>query len=628
MLDDKTIAELIDDHRFQRTALHKRWDRLLASVRAEKSGPWDPANPEAQVERAHLFPYMQQMMATVAAPNPRVTMVPLDPEYKTVARLRQELVNKALSDQKAGWLLLEAAGHTGISGWCPTKTTWSTKTSVPRFHTLNPRHVFFDIEATKHEDLEYVIELDVISTAEFRSRMEPGDRRKKPLYRKEVGSRVHAGAYPAWLEDDTSEYGIRSTQSRRDSFHSVRRARSWVLIYEVWDFTRKRYLHFADGQKQPLLDDVWPYVFVENPYRMMRFTPDLRSLCGISDAAVVERLADMFDELQTLKLLHAKSEIPIGMIDDGAVDNPEEFIDQAQNQTNPGDWIRVNKKKGYGWADTMTKTPTASLQPDWREMEFSLREGIDEVLALSSFDRGIIGKAEVATEVAQAVASKNVRNWPRQFSRDDVVAHWADTSIKLYEEFMPPGKVNRFRRGDSTFLNGNRYDFGFRNPYDYEALVEAGRPGDPGLEIGIEVVAYEAMADSNLAKLVNWRQALPDLRLRPEVDQEAVTRRYLELIREAPDDFILTPEEAAMRQQRAQQALANVQPAEQPAGAQVVGASPARQPPGQESTGQEAISTSSPIPQNGAPTTGQSLAMLKGGPGHPAPRAPGSFGEA
>lgn len=542
-LDPTTFKSIIESHVAMAETEHKEWDKLRAMYRCEQWGNnRDGMNDDLRTESGSVYAYTDTMIASVVPPNPQITCNARRPNMKTAARYREALCNDALRRAKAGPVLWKLATYASVYPRGILKAVWSKKLGRPDFIVVDPRNFFFDLTAGRYEDARYVIEAFPLTEAEFMARVSSA---KNPdgQYDPNVAKRVQFGSYPAWLKDPKS--------GRAELDDKIRKVFKWTVVFEVFDFTQPngRYYHFLQGVKEPLFQGDLPYVFLPNPYGLLTFNDNLEDAGGLADAKIVKGPVERLDEIRTLKLRFAQSTIPVTVLNEADVDDPEQFADQLSHATSPGDVVRVKVKNGRTVSDVMGQTPTAMLSPAFDQMDQTLDNEILYRLGMPQYSRGVAGSSQVATELALVDAALRTRQGRRSELVNDMVVFMAKAITALYEEYMDSESTLPVRLGGGEFVEVARQHLAARNPSEAEQLLGMGEVIEEPLDIDYEVVPYSPVENSKTAQTQKMERFAKLLFGNPIVRQEKLVAKLGELL--DMSDLVISEEEMKAKQQEA-----------------------------------------------------------------------------
>ncbi len=561
-LDPTTFKSIIEAHVSAAEREHKEWDQLRAMYRCENWGnDRDGMNDDLRTETGSVYAYTDTMIASVVPPNPQITCNARRPNLRTAAKYREALCNDTFRRAKADLTLWKLATHASVYPRGILKAVYNKRLKRPDFIVVDPRNFFFDLTAARYEDARYVIEAFPLTEAEFMARVNSA-KNPEAQYDPNVAKRVQFGTYPAWLKDPKS--------GRAEVDDKIRKVFKWTVVFEVFDFSTPngRYYHFLQGVKEPLFQGELPYVFLPNPYGLLTFNDNLEDAGGLADAKIVKGPVQRLDEIRTLKLRFAQSTIPVTVLNEADVDDPEQFADQLSHATSPGDTVRVKIKNGRTVNDVLGQTPTASLSPSFEQMDQTLDNEILYRLGMPQYSRGVAGASEVATELALVDAALRTRQGRRSELINHIIVFMAKATIALYEEFMDADSDLPVRLGGGEFIEVARQHLAARNPLDAErALAEGGSIEEP-LDIDYEVVPYSPVENSKSAQLQKMERFAKMLFGNPLVKQERLIAKMGELL-DLGADLLVSEEEMKAKQQ-----------AEASAAAPAMGAPPGMPPEG------------------------------------------------
>jgi hypothetical protein len=547
-LDPNTYKSIIDSHVSMAEREHKEWDKLRAMYRCENWGS-DRAQTEQDLrtESGSVYAYTDTMIASIVPPNPQITCNPRRPNLEQAAKYREALVNDALKRCKADMTLWKLATHASVYPRGILKAVWNKKLARPDFLVVDPRNFFFDLTAARYEDARYVIEAFPLTEAEFNDRIFDERRNPNGKYDPNVAKKVQFGSYPAWLKDPQS--------GRAELDDKLRKVFKWTVVFEVFDFTVPggRYYHFLQGAKEPLFQGELPYIFLPNPYHMTVFNDNLEDAGGLADAKIVKGPVERLDELRTLKLRFAQATIPVTILNEAEVDDPEAAVDQLAHANSPGDMVRLKVKNGRSVGDVLGQTPTATLSPAFDQMDQTLDNEILYRLGMPQYSRGVAGSSQVATELALVDAALRTRQGRRSEIVNHTVQFMAKAIVGLYEEYMDGENALPIRIGPGSFLEVARQHLAARNPEEAERILAEGGVIEEPLDIDYDVVPYSPVENSKSAQLQKIEKFASVFVGNPMVNQNKLLAKIADLL-DMGEGMIMSEKEIAAKQQAAMQA--------------------------------------------------------------------------
>ena len=600
----KTLQSIIEAHVTRAQKEHPTWDKWRAWYRSEFWGDYSFSNDDALlVENNYLYSFCDTMVASVTPPNPRVTCVSRrsDDEAKMAAKYRESLVNDVLYRARAHNTLWQMATHASVYGRSVVKTVWNFSRKRPDFVVLDPRYVFFDMSASRWEDVRYVIEVTTLTKAEFfgRTKTKLKGRARKKQYDSGVAKQAQFGSFPGWLKD--------KEETSTELSEKIREVFEWVTVYEVYDFTNDRYYHMLEGIEDPLFMGDLPYVFVRNPFSLLSFNDNLADIGGLADSQLVERQQRRLNELDTLELRHAQASIPVTVINEALCDNPEDFTDQVSEATSPGDVVRLHGKNAAPLSEILGTTPTSSLTPDFSQIRDRIESSIQFVLGIPEYARGVSGTTEVATELALVDAAMRTRLGRRTKRINDLIVSMSEGIIGLYEEYLDSAEEIPVRvSGTQKAAKVARKHLIARSPQSAEDMKASGEPIEDPLEIDFEVVPYSPTENSKTAQVKKLTQFMEILMQNPHIDQRKLTTHLLEVL-DIQSDVMISEEELQAAQQEQQEMGEMQMQASQQA---------------QQNVGEDTIATGG-MPEGVSEIPVGGMGAMAGGAGSPTPEPKG-----
>jgi len=538
-LDQAVFSSIISAHIQQARKENPEWDRRRAMYRCQNwrgDGSTGEVDPDLRTESGALYAYADTMVASVVPPNPRVSCMARRGALKEAARYRSALVNDTLQRSHADLVLWRQATHATVYPRGIIKSVWNQKKGRPDFLNIDPRNFFYDMEASRFEDIRYCIEVTVMTKAEFLSRV-PGTGKPSPsqIYDGNAAKKVKFSSYPAWLKDPKT--------GRAEISDAIRKVFEWCIIFEVYDYTVPggRYFHFAEDVKEPLFSGDLPYVFVPNPFCTLSFNDNLEDPGGLSDAELIEGPVRRRDELLTLELRFAQATIPVTVVDESELDDPEEFKTQLANATSPGDVVTFKGKNGRRASEVLGQTPTAALSPSFSSIDTNLDNEIMFRLGMPQYTRGVAGTSNIATELALVDAALRTRQGRRSKLVNHVVEFMAKATVGLYEEFMDAESTLPVRLGKAEFMEIARQNLAARDPRAAEKILAEGGSIEEPLDIDYEVFAYSPVENSKSALLQKIEKFALQLFGNPIINQQKLMKFLLESL-DVPDGDDLVQE--------------------------------------------------------------------------------------
>lgn len=535
-LDNKIIKSIIEAHVKRGESEYVTWDKDRALYRCENWGPTDrslgqsghPPDNELYLESGAMYAYVDTMVASVVPTNAQVTCNARRSGYEKTAQYRERLINYNLRTMDTHRLLWRLATFASVNPRGVIKAVWNYKAERPEFRVLDPKYFFYDTTASRYEDIKYCCEVTVLSESEFAERIastKRGKKNKKAQYNKEVAEKATADQYPKWLLD--METGGQSLDSQiRDAF-------KWYVIYEFHDFTIPggRVLHFVSNGAQvipePIFESARPYVFLANPYYLHVFNDSLEDTGGMSDASIIRNPVRRRDELSTLMLRYLHTAIPIMMMDESKVENPESAVDQIANANQPGDVARLKLKADVRFEDAFGYSQPPQLNPAFSSIDQLIDGEIQYRLGMPAYVRGQAGASDVATEFALIDKALNTRQGRRVKAMYDVVRFMAVSIIRLYEEFMTESSTIPMSLGGAEFVEIQRADIAARSVAAAKARIAMGLEPQETIYVDYDVVPSSPVENSKQVMLQRLKDLAQIVVNNPRVDQEDYLRELL-----------------------------------------------------------------------------------------------------
>ena len=219
---------------------------------------------------------------------------------------------------------------------------------------------------------------------------------------------------------------------------------------KVYDFEGDgKYYHFLDDVEEPLFEGELPYQQIRNPFVHLTFNENMTDLGGLSDVKLIRTLQERLNEIDTLELWHAHTSTPVMLVNTALADNPEDILTALQEANQPGSMVAVQGKANAPLGDIIGQTPIPAMSPAFDEMRARCNSVIEFILGIPQYSRGVVGVADVATEVALADTATRTRNGRRIKQIEDLIRFSAERVVALYEEFLPTDSNLPIRLTDS-----------------------------------------------------------------------------------------------------------------------------------------------------------------------------------
>lgn len=536
MLNKAQILGIIRTHRSKSATERKDWDKWRAWYMSDFWGSSEEqpigsapmgqnTSDDLMFETNYPYAYIDTMIANVCPQNPQVTVMSRREDYRIAAQFREALINDTFHRNHLHQILWKTATNAAICGRALLKTVWNFRKNRVDVFDVDPRFVFFDMSAKRWEDIRYLVEVTVLTEAEFKGRVK---RRGKQgaLYNAKVAEKVDYGGFPTWLKDNSQASHLMNEASRE--------VYRWVTVYEVYDFAGEgKYYHMLDDVEEPLFSGELPYRYVRNPFSFMTFNDNMKDMGGLSDIKLIESLQERLNEIDTLELWHAHTSTPIMMVNTALADNPEDMLTALQQANQPGSMIQVRGKQGAPLGDIIGHTPMPAITPSFENMRERCNGVIEFILGIPQYSRGVVGVADVATEVALADTATRTRNGRRIKMIEDNIQALAGDIIGLYEEFLEDDRTLAVRLMDThRVMEISRESLqlkGDRNPLE-----------EP-LEFDYIAIPYSPTENHKLVQLQKLQQYMPLLLQSPAIDQEKLITKLLDLLQMR--DILAVPEE-------------------------------------------------------------------------------------
>jgi hypothetical protein len=460
------------------------------------------------METNYLYAFMDAHAATIVPPNVRINVKPRSELRRPDARIREGVVNDffAYNDiTRIFWRLSTMAGLKGIGF---LKAWWGAKDFRPLYDVVDPCRVYFDPSARRWADVTYVIEVQDVTMQVIRKHVAEG----------------------VYIPDAVKLCSSRESAGGRANSDRAKQAR----VYVLYDFIARKEVHFAAGHYNTPLNAV-PMGMLDgragNPFYPVTFNDALSDLYGIPDPQLIESPLYELNTLDTLELRYAVSCIPTTFLNTQAFADPEKALATFRDGVDPGTINTVDLAVGLGhtWQSAVFTTPTPSMAPEFRLAREKARQAIEYVLALPGFQRGVVGAADIATEVAVAEREVRTRNGRRQLVIRRAAAWAALQGLALFASENNPELAIEFRVSDSDHEGQTVTAEDLKYGGDVEQL-----------QFDYDLIVTSPPEEARTVRLQALQNMLPMFLQMPDVDTRKVLRDVFYLL-DIPEDRLKPP---------------------------------------------------------------------------------------
>lgn len=493
---------------------HRRWYQSQFWPRGAARMPDAPFTDESGedlLETNYAYAFIDTMIANTCPQNPQVTLWSTQGAPPEVTAAREALVNEALRLERFGETLRSVAISASLYPRGVVKVVWDDRLGRPKFREIDPRRFFFDRAAERWDEIRYAVEVVTIPVEVFKARTKerhPGGR----LYSNTKAiEAANPNSYPRWLynADRAESY---AKDAARDVF-------KWVTIYEFYDFTANKFFHLLDNTDEPLLAGDLPYASVPNPFKLLTFNANKEDMAGMSDIQLIAPLQEQLNELDSIELNYYKANLPVAMVNTAALEEPDSFKDGYANSSQPGSFIDAKLRQNLGpmGLDQVVRfTPTPTLPLGFAQKRDEIVRRIEFILGIPQYSRGVVGVADVATEVALSDAATRTRNGVRQERNNDVIRWAGESADALFNERWPDAAILHVRpAANQPPVTVSREVVGMP-PMPMSTFDEAGgvvepEPLPPPDGWRFEAVPYSGIENNRLIQLKNIQGSWPML---------------------------------------------------------------------------------------------------------------------
>jgi hypothetical protein len=445
----------------------------------------DSDSDDLRFQKNYTFAYVDTMRSMVVPNKMQPEVHALDPAQQDAADDRTAYLENIFKREKMVRQMKRCASLASLFGRAYTKIVWDHRQKRVRYHTIHPRYIWADPYAEQWEDVRYVIELTVVSWAEFsRRRKKDYLPTGKALYSTRASGRIKADRFPSWLITSADDKKLSDSDTGND-------AAKWVLIYEIWDFVEDKLHHAAtpgasndDGPRdvEIIYTSDLPYKHLRNPYKELVFNESLDDRLGIPDPQLYEHTQKRLDEMSAIEMQFSHQSVPYAVLNKGAVKDPTAVIEQLQVAGGPMKVLLLDIKSEFlsgpaGINSVLGHTPTPQLAPQFTGMRQELMRNIEFVLGLPGYARGQGGTSKVATDLALIDQATQDRAGERLSRVVDIAVDIARDTMALVEEMASTEFKQRVRRNVDSYRVITKKSMGLQGfmsideLYDYDITI-------------------------------------------------------------------------------------------------------------------------------------------------------------
>lgn len=524
-LSGKQIQGIIRTHKSKSRNERRDWDRWRSWYMSEywNQNQEQPtgatsisggAAEDVNFETNYPYAFIDTMIANVCPQNPQVTVLARTDKMRPAGRFREALINDTFKRNNLHRVLWKTSTNVAICGRAFMKVVWNFRKNTAEIFSVDPRYVFFDMAATRFSDIRYLVEVTVLTQAEFNTRTKKQGR-KGAMYNAKASSKAVFGGFPTFLRDAAREKS-HLNEASRDVY-------KWVTVYEVYDFQGDgRYYHYLEDVEEPLFEGELPYRYIRNPFIQLTFNENMTDLSGLSDVKLVQSLQERLNEIDTLELWHAHTSTPVMLVNTALADNPEDIMSALADANQPGTMISIQGKANAPLRDIIGSTPVPAFSPTFGDMRNRCNQVIEFILGIPQYSRGVVGVADVATEVALADTATRTRNGRRIKQVEDAIKAAAERIIGLYEEYLDPNSTLPVRlTGSQEVLDVSRESLRLRPERD---------PAEQPLDFDYDALPYSPTENHKIIQLQKFQQYFPILAQAPNVDKNKLITKLVDLL--------------------------------------------------------------------------------------------------
>jgi len=433
---DYTLAEirgLVEFHMKHQEERAREWDAAVQSYNARtRDGLSEDVDADEGVARNLAYEVADAMSSTLVPRSPQLKITPKRQQLADAAEAQEGLITETFDKADAEGVLRKAVSLAALHDYSIIKTVWKGRKKRPHFRAIAAKNVFFDLNAEEWDEVAYVGEITVKTLAEIQGRAK---RSKKGAakYKRSVVDRLQGpGEVPAWLKvSDLSENSAMCLIDALKQYVVVE-----LIMYDRVGNQPPRLLHVVPGIDEPLLDIRFPHRYLTNPFSLVTLEVALEGLCGASPYALVKNLGVGLNQMESLRMATAKAAIPTPILNKGAVQNPDKFIEAYMETSDPNEVVEIELQKSTPISDVLTFSQTPGTVIDFAQAVSALQTLVDQTLGLPSFLRAGNSGADFASEIQLQSHERATRAGARRKVLNDILVGMAVKSLQLYSEML------------------------------------------------------------------------------------------------------------------------------------------------------------------------------------------------
>jgi hypothetical protein len=522
---------LVQFHMADNERKSEDWDHALKVYCGERVDGIPSDVPEDEIIARNLaYETADAMTSTLVPRNPELKVTAKRTTLRAAANAQEGLVREAFRQDNLEGCLRKAVTFAALHEYSIIKTVWKNNKQRASYRAIQAKNIFFDRSAERWDEIRYIGEITVRSLSEIKRRA----KRKKgsPSYKKSVVNQLIAGTHvPDWLtlKDDMDEK-VRNTllQSLEE------RVVVELLVFDP-DGGPTKMLHLVPGVEEPLLDISLPYHHMRNPFTLVSLEVPVKGLTGVSPYSLIRALGAHLNQLESLRASTAKASIPVPIVNQAALQNPDAFFEAFRRARDPREMVEIELAQNVPLTDVLMFSQTPGTTIDYPQAIQAVQTRIDTTLGLPSYLRAGNSNADFSAELQLQSSQLANRAGARRKSIHDVITEVGVKTLQLFAEKVDYDDIIYVRASDGDPPQEVTRDMAALNLFAKTA-------GEAPLEMDYTVRVVDEATENPVVRLQALQPLLPVLiqwaqrGLADEAQVALSVLKWLGLERAIPDE--------------------------------------------------------------------------------------------
>ena len=208
----------------------------------------------------------------------------------------------------------------------------------------------------------------------------------------------------------------------------------FVTLFEIWDRISRRKIVLADNNWElgALLADDWPYEGMEGfPFEFLLFHEILDEFKALSEEDPIINQLEELEAIRTYQMRHIRHVSNRVFI---RTANFKEGVDERLKNAQDGEVLETDADDARA---QIAVVPDAGISRDVYQADSIAKEDINNVSAVTEFDRGRVGGAQTATEAAIIEGANRQRSDDAKGVVDDWIMGTLTKMFQILQQWLP-----------------------------------------------------------------------------------------------------------------------------------------------------------------------------------------------